>query len=349
MVVESWRRDLPEEFGYQSSPPTRSADHHNGGGDGCQAAVNHVEDSTTFLAAVRRYADLIAPAVAAPTSFAPEVETAGAVQVERGTVLAAAIDDPNQDPTPLVERLLQLAEPARLADLLVVDRAGHARPAYRGLLVYACLQAFRLVYETLPRAQFGRWEEGMRQWCDDLESRLGLINWPASDRAIEAAHGATATEAAWMALALHVAGKVYVRDAWTDLASDTFGRIIRSQGNVAASAGPFLRATSADNPETHWYHELVLLHAAGGYAAQAEDRTVAAAVARNVVFHLNETQPDHATNQPWAVFPFVWVAPARSLADGALHAALVQQPDARNGLSLMLLADALYCLRLFLK
>jgi hypothetical protein len=330
-------------------PLNRSADHHNGDGDGCQAAAKHVEDSTTFLAAARRYADLIAPVVAAPTSFEPEVETAGAVQVERGTVLATAIDDPATDPTPQVERLLQLADPATLDDLLVVDRAGHARPAYRGLLVFACLQAFRLVYETLPRAQFGRWEEGLRPWCDDLESRLGMISWPAGDGAIQAAHGATATEAAWMALALHVAGKVYIRDAWTDLASDTFGRIVRSQANGGASPGPFLRTGGSDNPETHWYHELVLLHAAGTYAAQAEDRTVAAAVARNVLFHLSETQPDHATNQPWAVFPFVWVAPARSLADAALHAALVQQPDARNGLSLMLLADALYCLRLFLK
>jgi hypothetical protein len=142
-----------------------------------------------------------------------------------------------------------------------------------------------------------------------------------------------------------VAGKIYVRDAWTDLASDTFGKLTRSQQR---DSGAFLHASPADNPETHWYHELVLLHAAASYAVQAEDRPLSAAVARNAAFHLRETQPDHATSQPWALFAFLWNPETRTMADGLLHAARAQNPSAHSILSSTLLADALYCLRLFL-
>src|SRR3978361_219876 len=44
----------------------------------------------------------------------------------------------------LVEPLL--AATAILADVCVVDRAGHSRPVYRPLLVYSWLQAYRLTY-----------------------------------------------------------------------------------------------------------------------------------------------------------------------------------------------------------
>src|SRR6185503_5975069 len=104
--------------------------------------------------------------------------------------------------------------------------------------------------------------------------------------AIPASRGGVAADAAWMALALQVAGKIYVRDAWTDLASDLFGKIARGQQDT----GAFLAATASDNPETHWYHELVLLHATSTYAVQTEDRPLAAAVARATDYHAKQTQ-----------------------------------------------------------
>ena len=83
-------------------------------------------------------------------------------------------------------------------------------------------------------------------------------------------------------------------------------------------------------------------------AVQAEDRPLAAAVKRNTEYHLRETQPDHATSQPWGLFAFVWNESTRPLADGLLHAAQTLRPENRSdGITSMLLADALYCLRLF--
>jgi hypothetical protein len=298
---------------------------------------------------LRRYATLVAAAISTEIPFEPTAEGATAVQVERGTIFPLALaQTPHPREASRVERLIALAgaaardaAPGALATVAVVDRSGHHRPEYRPLLIYAWLQAFRVLYETLPRMEFSRWDEALRAWCDLLEAELTHARLP--DGAIPAARGGFATESAWAALALYAAGKLFVRDAWTDLASDTFGRLTRGQGET----GAFLAAGSGDSPEVTGYHELALLHAAASYAVQAEDRTIAAAVARATEFHQRETQPDHATSQPWALFAFVWNVETRPLADQLLHAAAVQQPAGADGVTLILLADALYCLRLF--
>ncbi len=296
-------------------------------------------DTAAILADFRRSAGLIDSMISAEPSFAPTTESQTAIQVERGTVLPRVMKGATAEG--LVERLIEVTSAGSIERFAVVDAAGHHRPVYRPLLVYCWLQAFRLSYETLPRGEFGRWEEGLRPWCDLLEAELGEINWGFAG--LPASRGGVASEAAWTALALHVAGKVYVRDAWTDLASDTFGRLTRGQ----QPSGAFLQASPADNPEPNAYHEFTILHAAASYAVQAEDRTLAAAVAKAAAYHVAETQPDHATEQPWALFPFIWSPPARPLADQLLHAATLSQPGGAEGVPLMLLADALYCLRLF--
>ena len=294
----------------------------------------------------RRYADVVAGAMAsgATGGDAPlGAEGDSAVQVERGTIYAAATAGPPDltGANDRVERLVRLAAGGVPPQVAVVDSLGHHRPVYRPLLVYGWLQAFRLWFEVLPRAEFVRWDEALRAWCDLLEAELGAAR--VAESGTPASRGDVVTEAAWTALALFSAGRLFVRDAWTDLASDTLGRLTRGQ----TAEGTFLVPGPSDNPETWWYHELVLLHAAASYAVQAEDRTVAAAVARATEHHLRETQPDHATAQPWALFAFVWDERSRPLADQVLHAASVHRPAGTDGVSLILLADALYCLRLF--
>lgn len=285
----------------------------------------------------RRYGGLIAGMLQAPPTFEPRAESASAVQVERGIVLASLDVGSPRD---AVGRLVDLARTGRLADVQVVDAAGHARPVYRPLLIYAWLLSYKQAFETLSSDAFGRWDEALRPWCDLLESELGGL--ALSDTGTPAIRGGSAAEAAWTALALHLAGKIFVRDAWSDLAADAFGKLFRGQ----RESGAFLSATASDNPEPMWYHELAILHAAASYAVQAEDRTAARAVARATAFHLAEIQPDHATGQPWGVFAFIWNPPTRPLADQLLHATSLS--GRADGVSLILLADALYCLRLFL-
>jgi hypothetical protein len=305
--------------------------------------------ATDAIADLRKYAALTSDRLRYSPGFSPGMETANAVQVERGIVLTTALS-PHPNPPPQggrepddeVERLIELAPSQLTSPVAVIDASGHHRPLYRPLLIYAWLVAFRLRYETLPRSEFGRWDEALRSWCDLLEAELGQRS--GLDGATPAIMGPIAAETAWSALALHVAGKVFIRDAWTDLAGDAMGRLTRGQ----QPSGAFLDASSADNPESAWFHELAILHAVSSYAVQAEDRGVARAVARNTEFHLREIQPDHATSQPWGLFAFVWNPATRSLADQLLHTVQLLDPQRSDALSLILLSDALYCLRLFI-
>ena len=272
----------------------------------------------------------------------PAVETPTTVQVERGAAVFTSAIRAEPIDAQAVDRLTELSTtPDRLADIAFIDAAGHTRPVYRPLTIYAWLMSYRIAYESLPPSTFGRWDESLRPWCDLLEAELGDIG--VSETATPAVRGGSAAEAAWTALALHVAGKIFVRDAWTDLAADTFGRLARGQ----QPDGAFLVAASSDNPEPRWYHELAILHAAASYAVQAEDRTIARTVARSSSLVLNEIEPDHATGQPWGLFALIWNPPTRPLADQLLHAVQLRQQQSADGVSLILLADALYCLRLF--
>jgi hypothetical protein len=290
------------------------------------------------LAELRKYVAMIAPLVARSSDFLIKSEGPAAIQVERGTVLPLMLNEVNVEGLSRVERLIEVTRGGRLETIAIIDRLGHHRPIYRPLLIYAWLSAFSLRYEDLPRQEFGRWEEALRAWSDLLEAELGDIGWDQTSA--WAARGGSAGEACWIALALQRAGKVFVRDVWIDLASDLFGKLVKAQ----QSSGAFLQVTAADSPEARWFDELAILHAAAAYAAMAEDRTVAAAVKRNTEFHLRETQPDHATSQPFGVFAFIWNEETRSLADQMLNHVSMREPD---GVTQILLADVLQTLRLF--
>ncbi len=290
------------------------------------------------LAVFRKYAGMIAPFLGRGSEFTGTSEGATSIQVERGMVLPLMLNEVTADGLARVERLIEVTRGGRLDTIAIVDRLGHHRPIYRPLLVYAWLSAFGLQYEDLPRSEFGRWEEALRAWSDLLEAELGEIGWDQTSA--WAGRGSSASEACWIAAALHRAGKVYVRDVWLDLASDLFGKVVKSQ----QPSGAFLEVTKADSPEARWFDELAMLHAAAAYAVMAEDRTVAAAVKRNTEFHLGETQPDHATSQPFGLFAFIWNQETRSLADQLMHNVSTNPGD---GVTQILLADVMQCLRLF--
>jgi hypothetical protein len=289
-----------------------------------------------YDAALARYRDLIEGALTASVpNKAFRGEWGGDIRVERGVAYAIAIFPAVLERDWVadeLEDLLGLSGRQASGPGKVIDGNHHSRPVYEGLLMYSAFQAIRLA----PAA----YADDGPQWADRLESRLAQTRWPESpERVLRAADGARVVEATWLALAAHVAGNVL--GTRTDLASDAFGRLVTCQ----LPAGTFLKASAADNPETHGYHELLLLHAATSYAAASGDRAVEAAVARAAAFHLNETQPDHATNQPWGLAAFVRNPETRPLADQMLHAAATV---GRSGVTSILLADALYCLRLWM-
>jgi len=284
-----------------------------------------------------RYARIVGSLIRPSPEFALESETGSAIQVERGIIFPNILAAPGtEDRRPLVDHIPPPNDVT--AHPNVVDCAGHTRASYAGLLVYCWANACRVALAR--NAVIEGWQDPLTLWCGVLEMSLGLLqvdrnNFPAS-------LGAETTGAAWSMLALYAAGGCLNDRRWINPAHDFFRSLVAPQ----QENGAFLYASQSDNPETRWYHEQVLLHAAASYAAQSKDERVEAAVLRAAEYHLNESQPDHASTQPWGLLAFIWNADARSLADQLLHSIQIQYPAGVGGISSMLLADCLYCLPL---
>jgi hypothetical protein len=121
------------------------------------------------------------------------------------------------------------------------------------------------------------------------------------------------------------------------------GPVAQSLLDHQASDGTFYRfdRQSADNPEPWWYHELVTLHAMTSLAELTGDAAAMSGSQNSAAFHHAETQPDHATGQPWGITAFVKDPTMTPSADLLLLAAGVGRK--RGGLdvvSRLLLADA---------
>jgi hypothetical protein len=113
--------------------------------------------------------------------------------------------------------------------------------------------------------------------------------------------------------------------------------------------GALVGADSSMNPETRWYEELVRLHALGTYACETGDAQAWGAVRRAAEFCQAEINPDHATEQPWAIFPFWAESGTRLMAEEMLHTATMRDAGRGAGqldaIGLILLADAMWCTR----
>jgi len=92
---------------------------------------------------------------------------------------------------------------------------------------------------------------------------------------------------------------------------------------------------------------LVGLHALARLALLRRHKTWAKRVEEIAMYHLENTQPDNATNQPWGLFAFLWSAKTRSFAEQQMHDATAHSGGAVSPLAAMLLADAADCLAEF--
>jgi hypothetical protein len=236
----------------------------------------------------------------------PAPAAPGFVSLEAGLIFPRSIAE---GPIPMIEAIPLVG--------IVVDGAGHSRPIYAALLVYAWLRA-------------GVQVDTMMAWCELLEMNLAKMSRTTDAAAV-----------AWNALALHVAARRMGHSDWKEIAAEAFTQFAQAQ----QLDGALLAPAPGTNPETRWYDELVLLHAMSSYAAETHDPAIAAAVRRAAEFNMLETQPDHATQQPWALFAFHDSPQTRIQAEQILHTAIMYGRTNLDAISLILLADALWCAR----
>lgn len=138
-----------------------------------------------------------------------------------------------------------------------------------------------------------------------------------------------------------------VGELWDALSTGEAVHAAKHVASLQQPSGEWFKRTDSDNPEPLWYHELVTLHAMATIQRRLPEAGVADAVARSATYVAAEVQPDHASSQPWAIHALLTVPDGVYLADMMLHAAGVQQPSTMDAVSLILLADALDCLRAY--
>lgn len=203
------------------------------------------------------------------------------------------------------------------------DTGGHQRAHYGPLIV-------RVAAHLIPTvANLDRWYEYFRN---------DLFQHASTEGPLPACDGAQVCLRAWQALAVWTVDRA--RGAPSSHSTKLLDGLIKRQ----TLSGTLLTPARSDNPETWWYHELVLLHALASYAIESDDPGALRAVERAAVFHLNETQPDHATSQPWGLHAFALFQETSILVDQMLHAASILRTGGGDTVSFVLLTDALYSL-----
>ena len=220
------------------------------------------------------------------------------------------------------------------------DSGGHGRPFYSGLVAYAVVSAVQLAFgasgdqdvaDYLPYLAAGHPPLGAPRPL----RRPEVLEWPP---AVGIAADAAADVAAdlWDALA-----------TWRSqsLTGETV-RVPEILAHVVAAQRPdgaYFRFDAGDNPEPWWYHELVALHAVTSFELLSGGRMRLPGARHAAAFHHAETQPDHATGQPWAVHAFLLDLDTTPTADLLLLAAGVNGAGGLSAVSRILLADAAVC------
>jgi len=208
------------------------------------------------------------------------------------------------------------------SSLDATDIEGSRRAEFTGLSIY------HLMTHPLPHqaAPVGLMDTLLQQ----VSNRCALLPPMTSD------HASLWCEMIWKGLALIVSR--YAKDG--SPAYSVWQRIRDDQ----QPSGAFFQPLPSTHPETLWYYELVMLHAVSASSILNDSPRLRATASRNAAYHLNFTQPDHATALPWGLPAFIINPETHTLADQMLHTVQTQPVSC---VTLMLLADTLYLLDRF--
>jgi hypothetical protein len=214
---------------------------------------------------------------------------------------------------------------------LLSDPLGHARDLYHPLVLHLHLAAFSKLYESLPVGLWSACEELVPRACEGV-------------RAVEAwANRAPPPEKTalvlWESLCLHDQADLAKRDADAELV-DTIVHAITARPGPGGSLHPRDEGPQGESLDAWTYRELTGLHALTNLAIARRSAAWAARVEEIALYHLNNTQPDNTTNEPWAVAGFLWSTKTRSFGEQQLHDATAHGAGEIGPVAAMLLADA---------
>lgn len=212
------------------------------------------------------------------------------------------------------------------------DPAGHGRDVYYPLALHVCLSAFARRYESLPARLWGRCEEALGRAVEPTRWVGNYTDTPPSPQATALV--------LWLALCLLDFALVVGRDVDVELADAVVYQVVKRPG-AEFSLHPRSESTDGGSLDTWTYRELCGLHALADLALLRRNRGWSQRVEQVAMYHLQNTQPDHATRQPWAVFAFLWSPRTRVFAEQLIHDATVHGGAGEVGpMAGILLADA---------
>ncbi len=160
---------------------------------------------------------------------------------------------------------------------------------------------------------------------------IQIEHWfPKLEIAGLAAQGASIANAVWAIYLQYVFGNTK--------ASDVLSQAITRLNPTALIAG------INDNPEPWWANELLILHALQSFAFLDGRVHLQEKLDACINFHLAEIQPDHATNEPWAIHAFAAHANGNVTAETLLHAGMVHGGGQLTHVAQLIVADALHSL-----
>ena len=164
----------------------------------------------------------------------------------------------------------------------------------------------------------------------DPTRSLDLVDLSLPDFPVPAPHGSTIAMETWLIYSQAVRGE-----------APAIASLRRAIGQLAPTA---LRTTINDNPEPWWQQEMMILHALHSFALRQKDFALIKKTLEAAAFHLAEIQPDHATNEPWAVHAYASHVDGNVTAETLLHAAYMNGGGVLSETSRWILADALSAL-----
>ncbi len=219
----------------------------------------------------------------------------------------------------------------------VHDGAGHVRDVYHPLVLHLHLAALERCYAILPPGLKARIEPALPMALAPYRAMGAFADTPPSP--------AERPRVLWQALCLAQAGRVLGRAADAQ-------RVRAVVETILAHPGPGGALSPLDPQESleGWtWRELTGLHALAALALLERWPRWLQRVHEVAAYHVENTQPDHATAQPWALAAFARWPDTSIFADQQIEALMLQGgPPAAAGqprraghpLSALLLADA---------
>ncbi len=232
------------------------------------------------------------------------------------------LDDSALDGPALARGLTQLLSPATQP----------SRPIYRELTRHLLLSAFAQSYEKLPASAWSACEELTQQHSEQLravEAHAGYAPPPEQTPVV-----------LWRTLGLATAAQIAQRDVDLEVVDAIVNAIVQRPGPEDA----LTPLDPEQSPDAWVYQELTGLHALANLALLRRSRSWATRVRQVGEHHLERTQPDHVTGEPWALFAFLWSPTTRLFAQQQLHDAAAYRAHRVAGL---LLTDAAIALARF--